>query len=105
MHPFHWAVPEAKLALLGFLGAVQTQYKFDPQLKLTTADTAYRMYCATGGLVGYIMAIINEAKQVACGSAITMQHLGEAYASTVNGNTLVGINPFTSGCSCCYAEL
>lgn len=94
MHPFHWAVPEAKLALLGFLGAVQTQYNFDPQLKLTTADIAYRMYCATGGLVGYIMAIINEAKKLACGSAITMQHLAEAYASTVNGNTLVGINPF-----------
>lgn len=96
--PFDWNKPETRKLLMGFLKAVQQKYCFEGGLEIYCSEMAYRFYCASGGLVGYMIAIVREADRLAKkmhSPNITMDHLTKAYISAVCCNGLVGINPFS----------
>lgn len=95
---FDWYQLETRKMLKGFLSALQREYNFVDMLDISSHEMAFRFYCASGGLVGYMMAIIREAKRLAVGTcelgAIGMNHLAQAYNNAVCGNRLVAVNPF-----------
>lgn len=97
MKPFGWNNPDSNKNLIGFLKVLQQKLPFSSDMMLYSEEMAYRFYCATAGLVGYIMAIIREAENLARESGSTFinkDHLAKAYASSVCGNHLVNVNPF-----------
>lgn len=98
--PFDWNDEDSRRLLKGFLKAVQTKYKFDNGFAIFSNEMAYRFYCASGGLVGYMMAIVREADRLVVEkeqSVIYMEHLAKAYNNSVCGNRLAGVNPFADG--------
>ncbi|MBT1070690.1 TniB family NTP-binding protein [Pelotalea chapellei] len=97
MEPFYWKRTETQNMLKGFLKALQQRYTFAAGLEIHEHEVAFRFYCATGGLVGYIMSIVREAARLATVDSvpITMDHLATGYLTAVCNNRLVKINPFT----------
>jgi len=98
MPSFDWHVKEKRKILKGFLKAVEENLKLENGLQLSSSEIVFRFYCATNGLVGYIMEIIAEANALASkthSEEITREHLAKAYVEVVCGNHLVGVNPFT----------
>jgi len=98
MNSFNWHDLGSRKVLRGFLCAVEKKLKLEKGLKLSSKETTFRFYCATNGLVGYIMAILREANELAKDSQsqeIRMSHLAQAYANVVCGNSLIGVNPFS----------
>lgn len=97
MKAFDWREKESQNYLRGFLKAIQSKFKFEKGLSLPSKEMAYRFYCASGGLITYIMGIIYEAEEIANEKyepVITMRDLAEAYSRAVCGNHLIGVNPF-----------
>lgn len=95
---FDWNNLEKRKVLRGFLDSLQRHIPFDEGLSIASSEMAFRFYCATGGLVGYIMSIVCEAADIAneCHKPIIcMDHLAQAYANVVCGNYLIGVNPFS----------
>ncbi|MDD2500205.1 MAG: TniB family NTP-binding protein [Geobacter sp.] len=95
MWPFLWNDNSKKEVLFGVLKALQKFYKFENSIQLCTEDMAFRMYCASGGLIGYLVKIVKEANRLSGQSLITQEHLAAAYRNSVNGNSRIGINPIT----------
>lgn len=99
MEPFDWNDPEKRKMLKGFLKAIQNKISFEEGLKIYSHEMAFRFYCATGGLAGYVMSIVREAKRLACETGelcqINMNHLARAYTNAVCGNRMVMVNPFS----------
>ena len=98
MEPFDWDDDKKRASLRSFLKTIQGRVQFEEGLKIYANDMAHRFYCATNGLVGYIVDIIREAKDLASGCvdpAIRRCHLAQAYANVVCGNHLIGVNPFS----------
>lgn len=96
---FDWKNMNTRKMLKGFLKALQQKYRFEENLQIYNNEMAFRFYCASGGLVGYLMAIVREAERLAIGTlsnAIGLEHLAQAYRNAVCGNRLVGVNPFAS---------
>jgi hypothetical protein len=95
---FDWKKPRTQIMLKGFLKAVQQKYRFEEGLKIYCHEMAFRFYCASGGLVGYLMSIVREAERLAektLSQAIGIEHLAQAYNNAVCGNRLIGVNPFS----------
>lgn len=65
---------------------------------LTSYEMAFRFYCATGGLIGYLAKILHQAclnAQVANKLSITLEDLAKAYEESVWVDELAPIiNPF-----------
>jgi hypothetical protein len=63
-----------------------------------SASLAYMIHCATGGVIGDLLAIINNAVHIAADESRTrveIQDLAKSYAQTIgDGN---GGNPFEPG--------
>jgi hypothetical protein len=98
VEPFDWKKDNTRLMLKGFLMKVQQKYSFEKGLQIDSHEMAYRFYCATGGLVGYLMEIIRESRRyakLAHSQVIGLEHLAQAYRSAVCGNNLVGVNPLS----------
>lgn len=96
---FDWKQENSRKYLKGFLKGIQDKYCFEDGLKVYNSEMAFRFYCATGGLVGYIMTIILEAERLSIEANlpfIKLEHIAQAYGLAVCGNHLIGINPFLS---------
>lgn len=98
LQPFDWENAKERLNLKGFLYQLECEISLEPGLSLCENDIAFRFYCASGGLVGYIMKIIYEAQELASEliePIISMKILAEAYANVVCDSDIIGINPFS----------
>ena len=99
MESFDWHDPQKCELLLSFLKSLQDQVQFEDGLIIYKPAMAYRFFCATNGLVSYIVDIVREAKELASEShlpVITIKHLADAYVNVVCGNNgLMGVNPFS----------
>jgi len=86
MPRFDWAQKKSRAEFVGILISIQealAPYKL-PQLG--NADMAFRFYCATGGLFGYIVKILRQALWNATDNNtihITLADLQSAYHSAV----------------------
>jgi hypothetical protein len=98
LHSFNWDDSISRANFKGFLTALKEHFSFEQKLDLSDNDTAFRFYCASHGLVAYVMKIIYEAEEIAnelIDKRISMQILQEAYAIVVCSDQLNGVNPFS----------
>lgn len=103
MPRFDWLKNEERGEFISILEAFQEmlpEYEF-PDLASDTM--AFRFYCATGGLVGYVAKILRQAMWDALfdnRTIIDLGHLTKAYDEAVwQRSSLSNINPFSPGFS------
>lgn len=84
---FEWLLTEDREEFIGILGAFQdsisTHFKL---LDLTQDEVAFRVWCATGGLIGYVALLMRQAVWNAVDEghqAITLEHLDDAYQASI----------------------
>ena len=97
MTAFDWNDNNQRKNLKGFLKAVEKKLKLQEGLSLYTNEMSFRFYCASSGLVRYIMKIITEARRLAEkreDSVIEMGDFARAYSTVVCGNSEIAVNPF-----------
>lgn len=103
MPRFDWLDERERDEFKSILEAFQDmlpEYEFPD---LASDEMAFRFYCATGGLVGYIAKILRQAIWDALfenRSVIGLEHLEKAYNEAVwQRSSLNSINPFAAGFS------
>lgn len=96
IEPFNWHKPSTRQMLKGFLKALQQRLHFEDGLEIFSDEMAFRFYCASGGLVSYLMKIVREAERLASSDCIGLNHLAQAYNKAVCGNRFIGVNPFSN---------
>jgi hypothetical protein len=99
MPRFDWENPEQRIEFIGIMESFQEMlpdYQFPA---LESEEMAFRFYCASGGLVGYIAKILRKAIWDAISQkrkVITLENLASAFAESVWQNpSLTVMNPFS----------
>ncbi len=99
MPRFNWSSEVEQFEFIACLDSFQqglVRYDFP---SLVSDEMAFRFYCATGGLIGYVAKILHQAclnAQVANKLSISLEDLAVAYAESVWVDTATLIdNPFT----------
>jgi len=59
--PFAWDTPEARTEFRTLLYVLDRALAFDRPSNLSDSETAHRIYCATGGVLGYVMKLVRRA--------------------------------------------
>jgi hypothetical protein len=84
---FSWIVPSQRKQFMGILAAFAEQIGRAYDLPdLHKDDMAFRFYCATGGLIGYLAKLLRQALRTADGQRkriITLEDLDDAYRRAV----------------------
>ena len=97
MREFNWNDEKQRLDLKRFLQTVGKKIKIQEGLSISSNEMVYRFYCASGGLVRYIMNIIAVAQELAAKkdvAVIEMKDFAKAYSMVVCGNSEIAVNPF-----------
>ena len=99
MPRFDWGKADERDEFISCLEAFQSglpRYEFPD---LSSEEVAFRFYCATGGLIGYVAKILHQAclnAQTDNTVVITMADLGRAYAESVWSDAIIPqTNPFS----------
>lgn len=101
MPRFDWSNEAHRAEFMGILGAFQDSLGTHFDLPaLDTADMAFRCYCGTGGLMGYLTKFLRQAVWNALDedrSTITIEHLALAHEQTIwNRDRISGVtSPFS----------
>ncbi len=100
MPRFGWSTAEEQGEFAACLESFQEGLKRYDFPELGSDEIAFRFYCATGGLIGYIVKILYQAclnAQMADTKIITMQNLAIAYEEAVWTDTVRPLkNPFSA---------
>ena len=100
MPRFGWNTLEERAELAACLDSFQEGLKRYDFPELGSDGMAFRFYCATGGLIGYIAKILYQAclnAQMADTQTITMHSLAKAYEEAVWTDVIMPlINPFST---------
>ncbi len=100
MPRFGWSTAEEQGEFAACLESFQEGLKRYYFPELGSDEMAFRFYCATGGLIGYIVKILYQAclnAQMANTQTITMQNLAIAYEEAVWTDTVRPLkNPFSA---------
>jgi hypothetical protein len=95
---FRWDTKDGRTTYRAFLRAVQEQLPEYSMPSLWDVDMAFRMHCASYGLIGYTMKIIRGAARIArCHPRrqITLRTLSQSFAEHVWSDRLDDPNPFS----------
>ncbi|MBK7532295.1 TniB family NTP-binding protein [Piscinibacter sp.] len=105
MPRFNWAIPDHRAEFCGILGAFTESLSEEFDLPALDSDEmAFRMWCATGGLMGYVTKLLRTAVWDALDSknrSLTLDKLQAAYVASVWTATEVPVvaQPFSAGFS------
>jgi hypothetical protein len=98
MSRFDWENEDSRDQFIACLESFQTglsRYHFP---NLSSAEMAFRFYCATGGLIGYVAKVLHQAclnAQMGDKPSITLEELAKAYEESVWVDEVTPIiNPF-----------
>lgn len=101
MPRFDWVKPEERVEFIAILEAFQQmlpEYDFPD---LSSENMAFRFYCASGGLVGYVAKILRQVIWDALfenRTTIGLEQLATAYDEAIwQRSTFESINPFAPG--------
>jgi len=87
---FDWNQNEHRLEFLGVLSAFERHINKDFEgLILSSEELSFRVYCATGGLIGYIWKLLHRVcwnASTAGNRKITIDALDEAFAQSIGGD-------------------
>ena len=104
---FRWDTKDGRTTYRAFLRAVQEQLPEYSMPSLWDVDMAFRMHCASSGLIGYTMKIIRGAARIArCHPRrqITLRTLAQSFAEQVWSDRLDDPNPFSAKFDCDQAS-
>lgn len=94
---FDWRSPEDREEFAAILSAFYDALAKHVDLPdFTSADMAFRLYCATGGLIGYLAMLLSQVVWDAIDDkrkVITLKHLREAFAHSVRSSHDYGDAP------------
>lgn len=101
MPRFDWNNDDAQSEFIACLESFQAGLSRYDLPDLSSDEMAFRFYCATGGLIGYLAKILHQAclnAQTNGKLSITLEDLAEAYAESVWVDEATFIeNPFSEG--------
>jgi hypothetical protein len=63
---FDWSVPDQRDDFLDILGTIQDKLDYLDAPDFTSDELGFRFYCASGGLIGYLIKILRFAESRAC---------------------------------------
>ena len=98
MPRFDWTNVDAQGEFIACLESFQLGLKRYQFPDLTSDEMAFRFYCATGGLIGYLAKILHQVclnAQVENKFSISLKDLARAYEESVWVDTLLIENPFS----------
>jgi len=98
---FNWNEISSRQEFVGVMGAYDKSIRrFFDIPELFQDDMAFRFYCATGGLIGYLAQLLRQAVWDAVDDqrvTISLSDLSVAYETAIwgEGDASKGVNPFT----------
>jgi hypothetical protein len=99
IEPFNWGeTREQQQDFRNFLKLVDNQLPFNKRANLAGKTMAFRFYCATNGVIHYVMDIVRMAALNAIEQSldtVTLDLLAEAYANSLASAYPERENPFT----------
>lgn len=100
MKSFEWDILNERNEFLAFLNELQKCLEPYKVPQLDSDEMGIRMYCATGGYIGYIIKILNEAvvnSSLNNNPVITLRDLNLAYKKSMWGESARYKDPFSRG--------
>jgi hypothetical protein len=94
--PFGWKQAEQQIEFRTFLKYLDESLPLAGRSQLSDAETALRIYCATGGVIGYVMKLVRRAAILAITRSagnIDCSLLAEVYDERLSSSR-PGPNPF-----------
>lgn len=98
LHPLGWKRPKDKEIFKDFLLHVDERLPFNRRSNLADEDVAYRIYCATNGVIDFIMKLVRRAAELAIDKEIENVNtdlLARAYKERLAAIVPERLNPFT----------
>jgi type II secretory pathway predicted ATPase ExeA len=95
--PFGWDSPEEQIEFRKFLKVLDGRLPLLERSQLADPETAYLIYCATGGTVAYVMKLVRRATAIALeqgGEKLTLETLAQAYDERLAADAPERENPF-----------
>jgi Cdc6-like AAA superfamily ATPase len=99
LEPFGWDTPERQEEFKSFLKHLDRRLPFPRRSNLCDHDTALRVFCATDGLIGYVMKLTRRAAVLAIergADHVGLEFLSEAYDERLASRLRGRAHPFKS---------
>lgn len=97
LDPFTWETPAGIKEFKSFLMHLDRQLPFPQRSNLSDHETAFRIYCATNGFIGYVMKLIRRAAILAIDEAsdyLDLELLAASYEERLSSRGTRRVNPF-----------
>jgi hypothetical protein len=99
LEPFAWEEKAKRDEFKTFLSHLDAKMPLPERSNLSLHETAFRLYCATNGYVGYLMKLVRGAAHLAIdrsSAKIDLTLLAESYEERLAARAPGRANPFTS---------
>lgn len=97
LEPFGWETEAEQVEFKSFLRHLDEKLPFPVRSNLCLDETAFRLYCATNGYVGYLMKLVRGAAHLAIDRSfdrLDLELLAEAYDERLAARVPTRPNPF-----------
>lgn len=104
LDPFSWDTDQEREEFRLFLHHLDEGLLLEKRSGLAEPETAFRIMCASNGIIGFIMKLVRRAAEIAIDNNyenIDIDLLAKAYEQRLSGRSTDNINPF----SCQYDDL
>jgi Cdc6-like AAA superfamily ATPase len=98
LKPLGWKTAKQKATFKDFLKYVDSKLPFEESSNLADEELAYRFYCATNGVIDFIMKIIRRAAEIAIDrnmNKLNLPVVARAYKDRLGAIDQSRHNPFT----------
>jgi hypothetical protein len=95
--PFGWDTPEQRTEFRKFLRVIDDKLPLTERANLADEEMAYRFFCASEGVIAYVMKIVRAATCLAIDRSartLTLEILAETYEERLGTNGPAKKNPF-----------
>jgi DNA transposition AAA+ family ATPase len=97
LEPFGWGTEAKEDEFKSFLKHLDRKLPLLRRSYLSDHETALRIYCATNGLIGYVMKLVRRAAILAIdrkANCLNLELLAESYDERLSSRPRRGVNPF-----------
>lgn len=97
LEPFGWRTPAKQSEFKLFLQHLDRRLPLTKRSNLANHEVAFRIYCATDGLIGYVMKLVRRASILAVergAERVGMELLAESYDERLASRKPRQVNPF-----------
>jgi hypothetical protein len=97
LDPFVWNTSAGQKEFKSFLKHLDRRLPFPKRSNLTDHETAFRIYCATNGFIGYLMKLVRRAAILAIdrkAECLDLELLAESYDERLASRAPRRANPF-----------